>query len=214
VNSEKCENICDLVLSTAYLAPVQYYSKILQYKEVFIERFENYSKQSYRNRCVILAANGPLSLIIPVRKGSIHKTLISDIKIDYSDNWQKLHLKSIESAYNSSPFYQYYIDDLRQIFEKRNLFLIDFNSELQEVILKSLHIKNKIHFTGEYLKSYPENTCDMRDTIHPKKDTDISNFKFHEYYQVFGEKFGFVPGLSIIDLLFNMGNSSVEKLRS
>jgi hypothetical protein len=206
------ENISEVVLSTAYLAPVQYYSKLAGYDKIFIERFENYSKQSYRNRCTIFAANGPLSLVIPVKKNNKLKTLISDIKIDYTSNWQKIHLKSIESAYNSSPFYQYYIDELLPYFSRQYSFLIDFNTDLQKVIMKLLNIDKQILFTEEYLKSPSQNTHDFRQTIHPKKIIADSLFSPVDYYQVFAVKFGFLPNLSIIDLLFNVGNNASEIL--
>jgi len=159
-----------------------------------------------------MAANGPLSLIVPVKKNMTLKTIISDVKIDYSSNWQKIHLKSIESAYNSSSFYQFYIEELMPCFSKQYKFIIDFNTDLQEAILKQLKIKKKIEFTKEFIKSYANETQDFRYSITPKKTFVDYDFRASEYYQVFREKFGFIPNLSIIDLLFNMGNDSVKKL--
>lgn len=212
----KIENSNETVvlLSTAYLAPIEYYSKILNYNNIYIEKFENYTKQTYRNRCVIYGANGPLSLIIPIKKNSSVKTLIKDIKIDYSMNWQRVHLMSIESAYNSSPFYQYFINELLPFYFKNYSFLIDFNTELQKIILNIININKSINYTKEYIRTPDDNTYDFRQLIHPKKKFHIRNDNFitNEYYQVFSNKFGFIPNLSIIDLLFNTGNNTITCL--
>ena len=113
-------SIDSALLSTAYFAPIQYYCKLFSYANIYIEVYENYIKQTYRNRCNIMAANGPLSLTIPIKKTDEIKVLTKDVKIDYDSRWMPIHLRAIESAYRSSPFYMYYIDDIIPCFLKRH----------------------------------------------------------------------------------------------
>jgi hypothetical protein len=190
------------VFSTAYLAPVEYYFVINNSSEVILEQYEYYEKQSYRNRCKILSANGVMDLSIPVEKTG--KMLIRDIRISEHDNWQANHWRAIESAYNSSAFFEYYSDDLHPFYEKKWSFLWDFNFEIQQKMMELFEIEKDITLTDNYL-SQQENRTDYRNLIHPKKDS-LQQSK--PYYQVFEQKFGFCPNLSCIDLLFNMGPES------
>jgi hypothetical protein len=191
-----------VVFSTAYLAPVDYYFLLNNAAEVIVEQYEYYKKQSYRNRCKILTANGVMDLSIPVEKTG--KMLIRDIQISEHTDWQTNHWRAIESAYNSSAFFEYYADELRLFYEKKWNFLWDFNLEIQQKMLELLEIDKKISFTSNY-QIEKENFTDFRNLIHPKKVSQISP---KPYYQVFEQKFGFCPNLSIIDLLFNMGPES------
>ncbi len=202
-----------VLLSTAYLAPIQYYSKLLKYGEVFIEIHENYPKQTYRNRCNIYGANGLLCLSIPVKKIQT-KTKTKDIKIDYVTNWQKLHWKSIESAYRSSPYFEYYADDFLPYFTKKTDFLIDYNAALQEMIIDLIGFQVKINLTNNYILAAELESDDFREIINPKKNVNDSNFKSVEYIQVFSSKTRFIPNLSIIDLLFNVGSDTLSLLKS
>ena len=195
-----------LLLTTAYLAPVSYYSEMYKNSDIMFEKCENYIKQSYRNRCCIATANGAMNLTIPIENGNKDKTLISDIKISYSTAWQQQHWRAIEAAYRSSAFFEYYKDDFIRFYEKQWTFLWDFNFEIQEKVLKLLDIEKNISFTKTYEHQTTENILDFRDSIHPKKP---KNLDAKQYYQVFDSKFGFIADLSIIDLLFNMGNESV-----
>jgi hypothetical protein len=199
------------LLSTAYFAPIQYYSKLYSFSNIYIEVYENYCKQTFRNRCNILAANGLLSLSIPVNKGNELKSLTKDVKIDHDSRWISIHLRAIESAYRSSPFYMYYIDDLTPILNKKHEFLIDLNFELQNTILDLLGFKPIIETTTNF-KQTPIKCIDLTEAIHPKesKKKPDNSFRSENYYQVFSEKYGFLPNLSILDLLFNMGPSSIE----
>ena len=194
-----------LILTTVYLGPVQYYTKFFESEQVFIEQYDNYRKQTYRNRCNILGANGPLVLTVPVVKEKRPKTLVKDIRIDYATQWQKNHWRSIFSAYNSSPFFEYYETDFMPFYEKRWKFLCDFNMALHKVVADLLELNSLGEFTNEYAKNFEGIDC--REVITPKKDFRIADDCFDPvaYTQTFGEKFGFVPNLSIIDLLFNCG---------
>ncbi|MDR0873481.1 MAG: WbqC family protein [Prevotellaceae bacterium] len=192
-----------LYLSSAYLAPIPYFS-ILAKNSVVIEQHEFYIKQTFRNRCHIAAADGIMPLTVPVEKSN--KTPMRDIRISAHEDWQTLHWRAMEAAYNSSPFFEYYKDDLLPFYQKQWDFLLDFNTEIQAKIIELLDITVDISFSKEY-KSAPAE-FDFRDKIHPKKDfSELPAAK--PYYQVFSEKFGFLPNLSIVDLLFNMGNEAV-----
>jgi len=196
----------EIYLSTAYLAPVEYYVALAKADAVFLEHCEFYEKQSYRNRCYIAAANGKMALSIPVEKLSGDKSLMRDIRISEHNDWQNQHWRSIESAYNSTPFFEYFKDDLLPFYEKKWGFLWDFNQEIQAKVLELLELEPIITLTNDY-KINLETTClDYRNSIHPKKDN--AKTKHTPYYQVFEQRFGFLPNLSIIDLLFNMGNES------
>ena len=208
-----------VLLSCAYLAPIQYFPKIIDYSEVQVETCESYLKQTYRNRTIILTANGPIQLSLPVADGNRAKGPIRDIKLSYDHQWQQIHWRGISSAYNNSPFFEYYADDLAPYFhEKRWKYLIDFNMEIQSAVFDCLEIKKDLKFTEEYLPvgEVPETIDDLRYQIHPKplKQSFDPNFNPKPYTQVFHEKFGFVSNLSILDLLFNKGPEAVGNLRS
>lgn len=207
-----------VLLSTAYLAPVQYYSKLAAYGEVWIEGNEHFLKQSYRNRCVILTANGVQNLSIPVAEGSNSKRLIRDVAISYDHPWQKLHWRAILSAYGNAPFFEYYSDSLAPFFhEKKWKFLVDFNRDIQAAVSNELGLKCNLLLTGEFVApgdGGPE--CDdFRYAIHPKSRHQAMDNSFTPvvYMQVFQEKFGFTPNLGIIDLLFNEGPEAMGVLQ-
>jgi hypothetical protein len=197
------------ILSLAYLGTIGYFSVFAQSEAILIEQFDSYHKQTYRNRCRILATNGPLDLIIPVIKNSGNKSLVKDVRIDYSTKWQNNHWRSLFSAYNSSPFFEYYSPLLEPFYMKRQVFLLDFNLELTRVIIELLQINANYKLTSSYEKEY-SSMIDLRDAISPKRELFIEGIKmpFPHYTQIFGNKFGFVPNLSIVDLLFNCGPDS------
>ncbi len=200
-----------ILLSTAYLAPVEYYAQILKADKIIIELYENYIKQTYRNRCCIYNANGKLNLSIPVKKTLNKHTLIKDIKISYDSDWQKNHWKSIESAYNSSPYFLFYKDNLLPFYLKKNDFLIDFNQNLLKTILNLINIKTKINYTDEYYSPKAnKNITDLRN----KRNKHNNIFKTTHYIQVFEDKHGFIPNLSTIDLLFNQGPNTYDFLKN
>ncbi|MCX6232149.1 MAG: WbqC family protein [Bacteroidetes bacterium] len=192
----------EILLSTAYLPPVSYIAAIHHSDILKIEKYENYIKQSYRNRCNIMTSNGLLSLSIPVNKVDGNHTLLKDIRISYLSNWQMNHWRAIESAYNKSPFFLYYRDDLERFYKHSYEFLIDYNTDLLNLLLKKLNISVDIEYS-EAFSPISNDENDYRYRISPKLDIDLNNFP--HYYQVFEAKHGFIPDLSIIDLLFNEG---------
>jgi hypothetical protein len=190
------------ILSTAYLAPIEYYVCLHQGERIIIEKQDNYVKQTYRNRCIIASANGLQTLSIPVVKPDSLKCLTKDIRIAEHGNWRHLHWNAMVSAYNSTPFFEYYADDFRPFYEKRPKFLFDFNEELRELLCSLLAVSPSVSYSSGYVIP-SDGSLDLREAIHPKKETFIKCF--NPYYQVFENKYGFHANLSIIDLLFNMG---------
>lgn len=200
----------NVLLSSLYLAPVQYYSKLFRADRAIIEIHDNYHKQSYRNRCVIAAANGAMHLSIPIEKPNGLKCKMKDVKIAEHGNWQHLHWNAIISAYNSSPFFEFYKDDFAHFYENKTTFLFDLNEQLRTLICDLLSIDTPITYSTDFIKDISEQTEDYRELIHPKKiwrEMDL-HFEAKPYYQVFAEKHNFIANASIIDLLFNMGNES------
>jgi len=200
-----------VILSTSYLPPIQYISKLFLYNNIIIENDENYNKQTYRNRCEIYGANGRQTLSIPVKLKQRPKCKIKDVKIDYSMNWQKNHWKSIESAYKNSPFFEFYCDDFLPFYKLKYNYLIDYNYKLLNTIICNLEINNTIRFSDKYRKDIND-SYDYRYTIQPKLTLKDNSFNEVKYTQVFDTKHGFMPNLSIIDLIFNEGPNSISIL--
>ncbi|MBR6659117.1 MAG: WbqC family protein [Paludibacteraceae bacterium] len=198
-----------LLLTTTYLGPIDYFRQIYTAPKVVIEQNDHYTKQTYRNRCRIATSNHPLDLTIPVIRPK-EKCPTKEIQISYKENWRINHWRAIESAYNSTPFFEYYRDDYEVAFMKKYNYLIDFNMDLLETTLRLLHISKEIEKTSEYIPKEDNNPWDMREAFHPKHE---SRTQITPYYQVFEHKFGFQPNLSIIDLLFNMGPEAIFTLR-
>ncbi len=200
------------LLPTAYLAPIYYYSKIKNYQHFSIEHFENYPKQTYRARCHIYSPNGLKKLSIPLVKRN-HRQLIKDLKISYDEDWQKVHWRTLITSYRSSPFFEYYEDDFAPFYRhNKQTYLIDFNDELQQKIMSLLPLNTRYSVTSEYKMVYPM-VDDFRSFISPKVpiESDLS-FEVKPYIQVFQEKHGFIPNLSILDLLFNQGPNAINYL--
>ena len=193
----------ECLLPISYLGPVAYYSAILQSEEIFIETKEHFIKQSFRNRCTIMGANGSQTLTIPKERKSSDKTLISDINISNQDNWQKSHWQSIVSAYNSSPFFEYYKDELLPFYNTKHSTLFDFNLKLSKTILELMQVEKKLNFTSKFQKEC--NGLDLRSSKFILKNQE-------EYQQVFCEKYSFIPNLSILDVLFNLGPETTSYL--
>lgn len=193
-----------------YLPSLEYFTLLCSNNEIYLEANENYTKQSYRNRCYILGANKIESLIIPIQKDK-PKIQIRDVKIDYSEQWVKVHWRTIEAAYKKAPFFEYYSDYFKDIFEKKHTFLWDLNFELLSICLKFLKVNLPISLTESYQKEYNDEVMDVRNVINPKNDYKSNGiYQPAPYTQNFGNDF--VANLSILDLLFCKGNSSIDIL--
>ena len=199
------------LLSSTYFGPIQWYQKLNRYDECLIERHESFIKQTYRNRMLIPTTNGPLALTIPTN----HDISLSmkDIRISDHANWRHVHWNALLSAYGESPFFEYYQDDIRPFYEKKYEFLFDFNMETTEKMIELLDIRPKISITEAYIQSKElkeeDEIKDFRDAIRPKKPLPDAEFVPMRYYQVYGQKHGFQPNMSILDLLFNEGNEAI-----
>ena len=197
-----------ILLSIFYLPPVSWFSVFLhQDSEVVFEQYENFPKQTYRNRANIYGANGKLSLIIPIHHNG--KRPMKDIEISYTENWQHLHWKSIKNAYQSSPYFEFYEDHLKQIFDSEENSLIKFNLRALEIILKLLKTEKAYSLNDEYARNPAE--INYREKFSAKQP---SEFEMEEYYQTFSDKLGFLADLSILDLLCNKGPESLTYIQN
>lgn len=186
-----------------YLPSIPYFSLLQRAQKIIVEKHEHFFKQSFRNRCHILTAQRVERLVIPLT--SKHgKVLITDIRIDYSQKWLNNHWRTIESAYRSAPFFEYYADDLKRTLFRKHEFLYDLNMELLTNCLMWLKWDIRVEESENYEKIPPEGVIDVRNVIHAKKPEQYTDY-FHPvaYAQVFGNKFA--EGLSIIDLVFCEG---------
>lgn len=200
-----------VVLTSTYLGNIQFYSKLVHFSEIWIEQHCHYTKQTYRNRCKIATANGVMALSIPTIKPATEKCKTKDIRIDNSQHWQQIHWRALEAGYNSSPFFEYYKDDFAPFYTNKFEFLVDYTFQLQSLVIALLELDCKVQLTDAYT-SY-DDALDYRDALSAKKEIEDNDFVISSYYQVFENKFGFIPNLSILDLLFNMGNESILVLQ-
>ena len=198
-----------LLLSTTYFGPIQWYQKLYRAEYVQIERWESFQKQTYRNRCIIATTNGPQALTVPIER-QFTINCIKDIRISDHGNWRHLHWNALQSAYGESPFFDYYLDDIRPFFEQRWDYLLDFNEAIREKMCEVLDIQPKVDYSKKFTV-YSLSSCvpDYRMVIRPKNPEPDPDFTPKRYYQVYEQKHGFLPNLSILDLLFNMGPESI-----
>lgn len=231
MNSDTC------LLSSTYFGPVQWYQKLNRCGKVLLEQHEHFVKQTYRNRCVIASANGPQTLSVPIEKYEGAKCAMKDIRISDHGNWRHIHWNALLSAYGESPFFEYLADDIRPFFERRWDYLFDFNLEITYKMCELLDIEANVEATEGYAAplqpsrrgeeapprlpsdSYSyllgdgregsATVSDFRDAIRPKHPQPDASFLPRRYYQVYEQRHGFLPNLSILDLLFNQGNEAV-----
>ena len=196
-----------ILITTAYLPPIALISECVNSKKVIIEAFETYSKQTTRNHCIIAGPNGKQQLTVPVNKVNGNRTLTKDIRISYFQDWQKIHWRSIETAYNNSPFFLYYRDYFEPFYFRKFDFLIDLNNRILETVFSTLRLVKEIDVTKQYEK-VPESAVDLRKDFGSKNPGSACPLK--NYTQVFEGKTGFIPNLSIIDLIFNLGPEAGE----
>lgn len=189
-----------LLIDLQYFPPISYIKEIVQVETIVLEAHETYQKQTFRNRCEILTANGKEALIIPIIHGS--SGYIKDIKIDYSQRWFKIHDRTLRSAYGKSPFFEFVMDDISQILETKQTFLWDLNYKILTLCLEKLTLKRKIIESNVYLdiQELDHFVLDLRGKIIPNSNKEIGHNGSDVYHQVFGNEF--VSNLSILDLLF------------
>lgn len=200
-----------LIVSSAFFGPVAYFAQLIRHSEVMVEAYEHYPKQTYRNRSVIMTANGVIPLIVPVVKTNGNHTLLKDIRLADHNKWLKLHWRTIDSAYSNAPFYLYYKDEIQPFFSGDFLNLLEYNIKNTHSILSLIGCGTKLIPTSEFVKTYPSKVRDLRYSFSPKIKVDGV---FPDYFQVFSDRHGFKENLSILDLLFNLGPETLQYLQS
>lgn len=199
------------LLSTTYFGPVQWYQKLHQHAACLVESHESFVKQTFRNRMVIAAANGAQTLSIPV--AHTDSMLITDIRISDHANWRHVHWNALASAYGESAFFEYYQDDIRPFYEQKWEFLFDFNQAIMYKMIELLDLQPRVDVTHTYADACEveknDEIMDFRDVIRPKKPQADADCHLRPYYQVYSNRHGFQPNLSILDLLFNEGPESI-----
>lgn len=199
------------IFALPYFGPISTYVELVKYSSIYIEASENYQKQSHRNRQYIYGANGKLMLNIPVKHSKSRKRLkYKESCIENDFKWQSLHFKSLEAAYRTSPYFEFYEDDIEPLYIKKYENLFNFNLECFRSILRLLDLDLNIEFNSEYHNKY-DAIEDKRYLIKAKNTAPIT---LKPYHQVFEDKFGYIENLSILDLLFNFGPESVSYLKS
>ncbi len=200
-----------LIIENQFFGTTNWYKSLFQFSNIIIEQYESYQKMSFRNRCVVAGSNGPVHLSVPLEKGRDRQELVKEVRINYSGRWRKEHLRTLDSCYSRSPFYEYYRDDVRRLWEQEDVFLFDKNMSILDWLKKVLAPPANISVSESYRKEYPEGITDLRGRILPK------NFQEQpavcRYTQVFEERTGFLPNLSILDLLFCAGPETGSLLR-
>ncbi|MES2064845.1 MAG: WbqC family protein [Bacteroidota bacterium] len=197
------------VLPMFYLPPVDYFTKLIAFKpDVVFEQVEHFPKQTYRNRANIYSPDGVQTLTVPIVKGSKNHTKTKDVRISYDFRWQRAHWMGLQTCYRRSAYFEYYEDDFAPFYEKQPTFLLDYNTQLLELLFRLLKFKQEIAFTDTYEAAYPGLT-DLRNAFSAKNTPDAQQ---KPYFQVFEEREGFLTNLSIVDLLFNQGPQAVNYL--
>ncbi len=201
-------NMKNVLLPVFYLPPISWFSVFLDAEnDIVFEQFESFPKQTYRNRANIYGANGKLSLIIPISHNG--KREFKDIEVSQSEDWKKLHWKSIKTAYQSSPYFEYYEEKIKKIFESDEKYLLNFNIKALEIIQQILKTEKAYSLNKEYIKNPDE--VNFREKFSAKLP---SEFEMEEYYQTFSDKLGFVKDLSILDLICNKGPESLTYIKN
>ena len=198
-----------ILLSAHYFPCIAYFAYLVKHPTALIDLGEHFTKQSFRNRCIIYTSNGPLTMSIPVIKKN--NTPMKDVRIDTKEDWKTKHWRAISSAYSSSPFFEFYCDDLEKTLFKDYENLSDLNSSLLHHICEELEIPKQFKISQTYIES-TKSDLDLRDRLHPKKSIPETN-DFPRYIQTFESKFGFKKNLSILDLLFHEGPESTNYLK-
>ena len=199
------------MIQPTFFAPVIQYVLLANSHDIVFEKFDNYQKQTYRNRCYIYGANGKQLLTVPIlHSKSQGRQKTGDIKIDYSFSWQKNMIKSLESSYRSSPYFEFYEDEILEIFDKKHTFLLDLNFHAHEVMAECLQLENKISYTESYIEPVAEE-IDFRKLAKAKGEPD---YDLTKYTQVFDTRRGYLSNLSILDLLFNEGTNALQYLEA
>ena len=196
----------DILIHPNYFPNIHQFTQIIKSNNILFEVSDNYQKQTFRNRTYIYGANGKLGLFIPVIHSHKQRELFKDVKISYESNWMDLHLKSLQSAYRSSPYFEYFEDDFIKLYSEKEKFLVDFNIKCIKLISNLLDLNLNYKISNEYVEK-TNDIIDLRGLSNARKEKKIETTK---YIQVFGSKHGYLNNLSIVDLIFSEGPNSVS----
>ena len=201
------------IFPTAYFPCISYVAQFLADDTPVIEIFDTYHKQTYRNRCHVMTANGVQMLSVPVKQVNGNHTMTKDMVISTVEPWQQVHRRCLESAYMSSPYFEHYYRYIAPIFEQHFERLIDLNDAALTAILKMLKVKKEIVHTSDYVK---ETDDDFRNVFvkWPHSQSPTQSQSQPAYYQVFENKFPFAPDLSVLDLIFNEGPEAIDYINA
>lgn len=200
----------NILIHPTYFPSISHFAAMVQSENITFEIEDNFQKQTNRNRAYIYSPNGIQLLNIPVKHSKESHQKTKDIKIETDFDWQKQHFKSLEAGYRSSPFFEFFEDDIRPIFEKKHTFLLDLNFEVFAILSKCFRLKLDYTTTTEYFHDVDTTTItDFRALVNGKKDLS----SFESYTQVFDDKYGFINNLSVLDLLFNEGKYALDYLK-
>lgn len=201
----------EILLHPTYFPSISHFVAMAQSENITFEIEDNFQKQTNRNRTYIYSPNGIQLLNIPVKHSKESHQKTKDIRIESDFDWQKQHFKSLEAAYRNSPFFEFFEDDIRPLFEKKYDFLLDLNFEALAIVSKCLRMKIDYKTTTEYFHDVDKAVItDFRALVNGKKDLSL----FENYTQVFDDKYGFINNLSVLDLLFNEGKYAAEYLKT
>ena len=196
----------DILIHPNYFPNIHQFNQIIKANNILFEVSDNYQKQTFRNRTYIYGANGKLGLFIPVIHTHKQRELFKDVKISYESNWMDLHLKSLQSAYRSSPYFEYFEDDFINLYSEKEMFLVDFNIKCINLISNLLDVNINYVKSESYNENY-SGLIDLRYLSVARKEKEYATPK---YIQVFESKYGYLPNLSILDVLFCEGNNSTS----
>ncbi len=195
-----------VILTTAFFPPISYFSAIYHSNAVFIEKFENYQRQTIRNRCYIVSSQGIQTLVVPVKKTD--DKIVTHIELDYTTPWISKQCQAIRSAYGKTPFFTYFSDELLAPLYAKHRYLFDLNMDILNRCLSILEITNSIRFTEEYKHSY-DSITDLRSCSAKKNTPFCKAYQIKSYTQAFSERLPFIADLSILDLIFNVGKEGL-----
>ena len=201
----------NIIIDCQYFAPVNSINTLFQFSNIKFEQYETWQKMSFRNRMVVAGSNGPVHLSVPLEKGRDQRILVKEVRISQTEHWQKQHLRTIESAYRRSPFFEFYQTGVQDLLQKKHLFLLDLNLAIFDWLTKVLGNPSSVSVTEQFQKEYPPEIADLRNYFLPKNYRQMT-MPFR-YGQVFEERLGFLPNLSILDLLFCCGPNAKTLLK-
>ncbi len=201
-----------LLIENQYFPCITYINTLFKYSNIIIEQYESYQKMSFRNRCELVGSNGLFNLSVPLEHGRNQRQLMKEVKISYQTNWQTQHLRTLESCYSRSPFFEFYRDGVWELINKREDFLLDKNLAILNWLQKTLKIQGDISLSTDFHHEIPLDMVDFRGRFLPKNSR--SHKPSLKYTQVFEDRIGFVPNLSILDLLFCEGPNASKMLKN